>query len=208
MIVRCSNCCRCVPKDKAIKRFQVRNMVDASSQRDLRDASVYATFMMPKTIQMISRTSVAALILMSLATAHAGIFKFALSNGDPAQPREEILGAGFSFAADEKAEGSFNPKSPYHSRAGFNRKVMEATHAKLGHISSHEAQKLYDPHGKPVSIDLAVAQAAAGDHVASAFVRAYKQHIGAAHHMYGQPASAPPPPQQQYKVHYHKVHFD
>merc|ERR1712194_583904 len=48
MIVRCSNCCRCVPKDKAIKRFQVRNMVDASSQRDLRDASVYATFMMPK----------------------------------------------------------------------------------------------------------------------------------------------------------------
>ena len=36
---------------------------------------------------------------------------------------------------------------------------MEATHAKLGHISSHEAQKLYDPHGKPVSIDLAVAQA-------------------------------------------------
>ncbi|CAL1141031.1 unnamed protein product [Cladocopium goreaui] len=45
-IVRCSNCCRCVPKDKAIKRFQVRNMVDASSQRDLREASVYQTFML------------------------------------------------------------------------------------------------------------------------------------------------------------------
>merc|ERR1712014_566099 len=47
-IVRCSNCSRCVPKDKAVKRFQVRNIVDASSQRDLRDASVYQTFMLPK----------------------------------------------------------------------------------------------------------------------------------------------------------------
>merc|ERR1712023_171976 len=32
----------------AIKRFQVRNMVDASSQRDIREASVYQTFMLPK----------------------------------------------------------------------------------------------------------------------------------------------------------------
>ena len=37
-----------MPKDKAIKRFQVRNMVDASSQRDIRDASVYQTFALPK----------------------------------------------------------------------------------------------------------------------------------------------------------------
>merc|ERR1740116_782836 len=35
-------------KDKAVKRYQVRNMVDASSQRDIRDASVYPTFMLPK----------------------------------------------------------------------------------------------------------------------------------------------------------------
>merc|ERR1712076_77831 len=47
-IVRCSNCGRCVPKDKAVKRFQVRNMVDASSQRDIRETSVYTTFALPK----------------------------------------------------------------------------------------------------------------------------------------------------------------
>ena len=49
--VRRVNCCssgKLVPKDKAVKRFIVRNMVDASSMRDIRDASVYEKYDVPK----------------------------------------------------------------------------------------------------------------------------------------------------------------
>ena len=33
--IHCENCHRLVPKDKAIKRFLIKNMVDGSSKRDL-----------------------------------------------------------------------------------------------------------------------------------------------------------------------------
>ena len=49
-VVRCINCARIVPKDKAIKRFQMRNIIDGSSRRDLKDNYAYdqTTFTLPK----------------------------------------------------------------------------------------------------------------------------------------------------------------
>lgn len=49
-VVRCINCARCVPKDKAIKRFQMRQMVDGSSRRDIQENTAYPKepFALPK----------------------------------------------------------------------------------------------------------------------------------------------------------------
>merc|ERR1711976_627996 len=46
--VRCENSAARVPKDKAFKKYMVRNMVDSASMRDLSEASVYENYAVPK----------------------------------------------------------------------------------------------------------------------------------------------------------------
>ena len=44
----CSNCFRLTPKDKAIKKFSVKDIIDASSKEDIQAVQTYSQFIIPK----------------------------------------------------------------------------------------------------------------------------------------------------------------
>jgi small subunit ribosomal protein S26e len=46
--VRCGSTAKAIPKDKAIKRFKIKPMVEPSAQRDIRDSSAYENYTLPK----------------------------------------------------------------------------------------------------------------------------------------------------------------
>ena len=59
--VFCESSGALVPKDKAVKRFIVRNMVESAAIRDLQEACAYETYTLPKMYRKVHYSISAAI---------------------------------------------------------------------------------------------------------------------------------------------------
>lgn len=47
-VIVCVNCGRRCPKDKAVKRFTIKDIVDASSKKDIQESRAFEHYVVPK----------------------------------------------------------------------------------------------------------------------------------------------------------------
>ncbi|PTB69068.1 ribosomal protein S26e [Trichoderma citrinoviride] len=124
--IRCSNCSRCTPKDKAIKRFTIRNMVESAAIRDISDASVFAEYTVPKMYLKLQYCVSCAI--------HGKIVRYVVSPGSvttaPLRPLENpISPEPPSFTSVRSREGRRNRAPPPRVRYNKDGKKIVPTAA-------------------------------------------------------------------------------
>lgn len=89
-------------KDKAIRRYSVRNLVEATALRDLSEASVYSEFVVPKTYQK-NLYCISCAIHLRIVRPRA---KEVRRNRDPPPRRVRAGGNGKLVAVGDKARSA------------------------------------------------------------------------------------------------------
>ena len=109
--VRCVSTGKAIPKDKAIKRFIVRNIVEASALRDIKDASCIEGYQLPK-IYIKQYYSVEAAIHQRVVRVRSVELR---KNREPPQRNRPVFNAAAAGAAPGGAGGAAAAAGPIGS---------------------------------------------------------------------------------------------